>query len=187
MFIIRRRDVFFFTQRRRSVTSDHLSGYRRRGYPPSNVCILVLSVGKSFRNQNISHRARAALRDFQANEFSTQFNVYPSNLCSFFVWIPIVFWRFPAYDRRWNRGSCRILSSRAVKSTTSMVVKNSEKCSEESKWTEEQEPNTFLLGEDRNTQPGIVRQNRRKSSKSILWTQRSLTELFSIRYILWVY
>lgn len=36
------------------------------------------------------------------------------------------------------------------------------------KWAEEEEPNSFLLGEDRSAQPGFVRQNRRQSSKTIL-------------------
>lgn len=36
------------------------------------------------------------------------------------------------------------------------------------KWDEEQEPNSFLLGEDRSAQPGFVRQNRRQSGKTTL-------------------
>lgn len=35
------------------------------------------------------------------------------------------------------------------------------------KWVEEQEPETFLLGEERSGQPGLIRQNRRQSSKII--------------------
>ncbi|XP_025407672.1 organic cation transporter protein-like isoform X1 [Sipha flava] len=35
-------------------------------------------------------------------------------------------------------------------------------------WSEEPEPNSFLLGEDRSTQPGFVRQNRRQSEEKII-------------------
>jgi len=40
-----------------------------------------------------------------------------------------------------------------------MAVNNTDKWAEE----QEQEPNTFLLGEDRSPQPGLIKQNRRQS------------------------
>ncbi|XP_025194418.1 organic cation transporter protein-like isoform X1 [Melanaphis sacchari] len=44
------------------------------------------------------------------------------------------------------------------------------------KWSEEQEPNSFLLGEDRNVQPGIVRQNRRQSGNVGVFKDDKRTE-----------
>ncbi|KAL5233088.1 hypothetical protein ACI65C_000498 [Semiaphis heraclei] len=43
-------------------------------------------------------------------------------------------------------------------------------------WTEEQEPNSFLLGEDRCAQPGFVRQNRRQSGNVGVFKDDKRTE-----------
>ncbi|KAL4112308.1 hypothetical protein QTP88_016122 [Uroleucon formosanum] len=44
------------------------------------------------------------------------------------------------------------------------------------KWAEEQEPNSFLLGEDRSAQPGFVRQNRRQSGNVGVFKDDKRTE-----------
>ncbi|XP_022177329.1 organic cation transporter protein-like isoform X1 [Myzus persicae] len=44
------------------------------------------------------------------------------------------------------------------------------------KWAEEEEPNSFLLGEDRSAQPGFVRQNRRQSSNVGVFKDDKRTE-----------
>ncbi|XP_060870820.1 organic cation transporter protein-like isoform X1 [Metopolophium dirhodum] len=44
------------------------------------------------------------------------------------------------------------------------------------KWAEEQEPNSFLLGEDRSVQPGFVRQNRRQSGNVGVFKDDKRTE-----------
>ncbi|XP_025407676.1 organic cation transporter protein-like isoform X2 [Sipha flava] len=43
-------------------------------------------------------------------------------------------------------------------------------------WSEEPEPNSFLLGEDRSTQPGFVRQNRRQSGNVGVFKDDQRTE-----------